>query len=79
MASEAALARRGGGRFLSRSPWRRAIEGRARRRPYALFIVPALLIVSAVIVFPWLFTVFMSLNEWKVAQTRSFVGLANYG
>jgi multiple sugar transport system permease protein len=78
MASEAALSRRGSGRFLSRSPWRRAIEGRARRRPYALFIVPALLIVSAVIVFPWLFTVFMSLNEWKVAQARSFVGLANY-
>ena len=78
MASEAALSRRGGGRLLSRSPWRRAIEGRVRHRPYALFIVPALAIVSAVIVFPWLFTIFMSLNEWKVAQARSFVGLANY-
>ncbi|HUK11263.1 MAG TPA: sugar ABC transporter permease [Stellaceae bacterium] len=78
MASEAALSRRGSGHAAHRSPWRRAIVGRVRHRPYALFILPALLIVAAVIIFPWLFTVFMSLHEWKIAQARTFVGLANY-
>jgi len=78
MASEAALSRRQSGHAAHRSPWRRAISGRIRQRRYALFILPALLIVAAVIIFPWLFTVFMSLHEWKIAQSRTFVGLANY-
>jgi len=31
-----------------------------------------------VIVFPWLFTIWMSFNEWKVGSPTLFVGLANY-
>lgn len=56
-----------GARFLAR-----------RRRGYYLFIVPALLVVGAVIVFPWLFTLWMSAFEWKIGSTAHFVGLGNY-
>ena len=45
---------------------------------YWPFVVPALIVVLAVIIFPWLFTIWMSLNEWKVGQPTVFVGLANY-
>ena len=41
-------------------------------------MVPALVVVLAVIVFPWVFTIWMSLNEWKVGSPTTFVGLANY-
>jgi multiple sugar transport system permease protein len=52
---------------------------RAWRRPsYWPFIIPALVIVIGVIVFPWAFTIWMSLNEWKVGAPTTFVGLANY-
>ena len=37
-----------------------------------------MIVVLAVIVFPWLFTIWMSMNEWKVGQPTKFVGLANY-
>jgi multiple sugar transport system permease protein len=45
---------------------------------YWPFIWPALLLVSAVIVFPWAFTLWMSINEWKLGGTSGFVGMANY-
>ena len=51
----------------------------ARRWHYLLFAAPALLVVLAVIVFPWSFTVFMSMHDWGVVGTRTFVGAANYG
>jgi multiple sugar transport system permease protein len=35
-------------------------------------------VVLAVIIFPWAFTVWMSLHEWKVGQPVQFAGLANY-
>jgi len=41
-------------------------------------VIPALVVVLAVIVFPWVFTIWMSLNEWKVGSPTTFVGLANY-
>jgi multiple sugar transport system permease protein len=49
-----------------------------RRRPYLRFVTPALVVILAVIVFPWLFTLYMSAHDWKVTGTRTFVGLANY-
>src|SRR5947208_9150336 len=49
-----------------------------RQRRYTLFIVPALVVVGAVIVFPWLFTLWMSAFDWKIGSTAHFVGLANY-
>lgn len=42
------------------------------------FVIPALVVVLAVIVFPWAFTLWMSVNEWKVGSAPAFVGLANY-
>lgn len=54
----------------------------ALRRNYARryygFIVPAALVVVAVIIFPWLFTFYMSVHEWRIGAARSYVGLANY-
>ena len=49
-----------------------------RRRSYWIFILPALVTVGAVILFPWVFTLWMSVNEWKVGESRHFVGFANY-
>ena len=40
--------------------------------------MPAALVVAAVIVFPWLFTLVMSVNDWKVSGNVYYVGLANY-
>ncbi len=45
---------------------------------YWPFVAPALFVVSAVIVFPWAFTIWMSLHEWKIGAPPTFVGLANY-
>ena len=49
-----------------------------RRRGYRLLTIPAMLVVAAVIVFPWLFTVYMSAFDWKIGQAAHFVGLGNY-
>src|SRR5947209_16457806 len=49
-----------------------------RRPSYWPFVIPALVVVVGVIVFPWVFTIWMSLNEWKVGAPTTFVGLANY-
>jgi len=47
-------------------------------RNYWPFVMPALAVVLAVIVFPWVFTIWMSVNEWTLGQDRTFVGMANY-
>jgi len=47
-------------------------------RRYAGFIVPAAVVVVAVIVFPWVFTLYMSVHDWKIGGARSYVGLENY-
>jgi len=49
-----------------------------RQRSYVLFIVPALMVVGAVIIFPWLFTLWMSAFDWKIGSTPHFVGADNY-
>jgi len=58
-------------------------SGRERQREwrpptYWPFVMPALIVVIAVIVFPWVFTIWMSLHEWKVGAPTTFVGLSNY-
>jgi len=55
-----------------------APEREWRPPSYWPFIVPALVVVLAVIIFPWLFTIWMSMNEWKVGSPTTFVGLTNY-
>lgn len=53
-------------------------RGYARRDKYLRFIVPALVLILAVVIFPWLFTLYMSVHDWQVAQSQAFVGLDNY-
>lgn len=59
-----------------------AADTARRRRAYARhywpFVVPAAVVVVAVIIFPWVFTLWMSLQEWRIGSGRSFVGTANY-
>lgn len=45
---------------------------------YWWFIAPAALVVGAVILFPWAFTLFMSVMQWKLGGERTFVGLHNF-
>jgi multiple sugar transport system permease protein len=47
-------------------------------RSFWPFVIPALLVVVAVILVPWAFTLWMSVSEWKIGETHHFVGSANY-
>jgi multiple sugar transport system permease protein len=53
-------------------------RGHAYARHYWAFAAPAATVVLLVILFPWVFTIFMSLHDWKVSGATPFVGLANY-
>jgi multiple sugar transport system permease protein len=46
--------------------------------PFIWFIVPAVIVIIAVIIFPWMFTLWMSLFDWKIGSKATFAGLANY-
>jgi multiple sugar transport system permease protein len=54
------------------------VRGHAYARHYWAFAVPAAAVVLVVILFPWIFTIFMSLHDWKVTGATPFVGFANY-
>ena len=54
------------------------MRGKNYARKYWPFVVPAGLVVFAVIVFPWIFTLYMSVHEWQVGGTFTYVGLDNY-
>ncbi|APO78127.1 ABC transporter permease protein (plasmid) [Rhizobium etli 8C-3] len=45
---------------------------------YWPFVVPALIVIAAVIVFPWVFTLWMSVNSWTLGQAQAFSGWDNY-
>ena len=49
-----------------------------RRRSYFYFIAPTLFVVGAVIIFPWLYTLWMSAFDWTIGSTAHYVGLGNY-
>ncbi|CAN7371438.1 sugar ABC transporter permease [Agrobacterium tumefaciens] len=54
-------------------------SGPARLAPnYWPFVIPALVVISAVIVFPWVFTLWMSAHRWTLGQEQSFIGFENY-
>lgn len=63
-------------------PLARPVEYTGKRhdfsRKYWVFAAPAAVVIGAVIVFPWLFTVFMSLQDWKIGGGVEFLGLENY-
>ncbi len=48
------------------------------KRRYMLFVLPAVAVMLAVIIFPWIFTFFMSVHDWRIGQAKTFVGLDNY-
>ena len=55
---------------------------RVVRRNYARlywpFVVPAGLVVALVIVFPWVFTLYMSVHEFHVGSPLTWAGFGNY-
>jgi len=59
-------------------------DAKARSKPNRLapnywpFVIPALIVIAAVIVFPWVFTLWMSVNSWTLGQAVVFAGLDNY-
>jgi multiple sugar transport system permease protein len=59
-----------------RAPAEEAPAARWRPPGYWPFVLPALVVVVGVIVFPWAFTLWMSLHEWKVGAAPAFVGLS---
>jgi multiple sugar transport system permease protein len=68
-----------GGRITVGPPERNPlVRGRNYARRYWVFALPAAIVVAAVIVFPWIFTLYMSVHDWKVSGATPFVGMANY-
>ncbi|MBR0661371.1 carbohydrate ABC transporter permease [Neoroseomonas oryzicola] len=58
-----------------------AAETKRRRnyaRHYAWFVVPAAVVVIAVIIFPWVFTLYVSAFNWHLGGEREWVGFGNY-
>lgn len=55
---------------------KRSRIGRTQR--YWLFIVPALLIILSIVLFPWLFTIWMSVQQWNPGAPPTYVGSRNY-
>ncbi|MBE9603891.1 sugar ABC transporter permease [Acetobacteraceae bacterium H6797] len=53
-------------------------KARNYARHYWWFIIPCAVVVLATILFPWAFTLFMSVHEWKIGGGREWVGMANY-
>ncbi len=56
------------------------IERRRRNyaRHYMWFVVPAAIAVLGTILFPWMFTLYVSAFDWRLGSPREFVGFANY-
>ena len=63
---------------LPRPAANRAGGGYRSRGRYLLFALPAAVVVVAVIVFPWLFTFWMSVHDWHVVGDAEYVGLGNF-
>ncbi len=57
---------------------RPAGSGYGRRYRYLPFIAPSLLVIVAVVAFPWAFTIYMSMHEWQIAAAPKYIGLAGY-
>ena len=74
-AADAALRQDVPGRPAGVSPSRKPYDF---SRKYWVFAVPATVIILAVIVFPWLFTIFMSVQEYKIGGGSEYIGLENY-
>ena len=61
--------------------WRSATapkHAQSFKRNYWLFALPAVVVIAAVIVFPWLFTIYMAMMDWNLAGNSTFIGLDNF-
>ncbi|MEO3470767.1 sugar ABC transporter permease [Roseomonas sp. CAU 1739] len=47
-------------------------------RRYWWFVVPCGVVVLGTILFPWFFTLYMSLHDYKLGGGQEFIGFANY-
>ena len=56
------------------------VAGWAERHAHLFFIGPAVLVMFALIGFPLIYTVYMSLHDWSIASTQppQFIGLQNF-
>jgi multiple sugar transport system permease protein len=63
---------------LTTAPTARSTAHYDFSRKYWRFAIPAVVVVAAVIVFPWAFTLWMSVQDWRPTGGTSFAGLANY-
>jgi len=45
---------------------------------YWWFIGPSVLVIFAIVLFPWVFTIWMSVQEWSPGSPPSYVGMRNY-
>ena len=69
-----AFGRRGSHPEKPKTPW-----GRSQLPTALLFLSPTLIIVSVFVVFPIIFSFYLSFHEWNMfSATRAFVGLENY-
>ena len=55
-----------------------AQRARNYARHYGWFIVPAAVVVLAVIIFPWIFTIYVSAHDCHLGGERRWVGFDNY-
>ena len=46
-------------------------------RKYWLFALPAVVVILAVIIFPWVFTLYMSTQDWKIGGGAAFIALSS--
>ena len=53
-------------------------KGYSRQGVYVWFMAPAIVVILAVIIFPWIFTLWMSLNDWRIGMQSEFIGLDNF-
>jgi len=53
-------------------------KGNSLQPNYMPFVLPALLTVGAVIIFPWIFTLWMSVRQWQIGGEAYFIGFDNY-
>lgn len=51
---------------------------RKKISPFVWFVLPAMIVLLAIIIFPWGFTLWMSLFDYKIGSPSTFIGLGNY-
>jgi multiple sugar transport system permease protein len=52
--------------------------GYRSRWRYMMFALPAMIVILAVILFPWAFTLYLSAHDWPIVGEPTFVGFGNY-